>query len=255
MVELTRHEQAWIDARRRETEQASHDDGPGRSLRGRTHRAADRWAIEAGWVAVGLTRATVTLPPSSRPGDGTSRRAAGPSDPTGAVLHATYDTVAREAEAFAHLAGPCLRDGTTDPDTRRVHECPTVTATHLADYAGVTVDASDVVDGLLGTPTSSPAAFAAAVSRGAAWHAATSVQLLEAWQEAWRAGAEPSVLETWTTRTEHLTRLMAALAGRLADWSGRRERRCRACDGAAPSDRATCGRCRTASWRARAESA
>jgi hypothetical protein len=257
VTELNRHEAAWLDQRHHQAErEAREGPGPSRSLRGRIEKACDRWATDAVWIATGLNNATATLPPPARQTSG--RRGSGPSDPTAAVIGQTYDTVQREAEAFAHLTGRCALDGTREHDRccgrtvrdgckGHVHTCPDTPASDLPGLS----DPATVVDGLLGTPASSPTAFSAATGGAAAWHAAAAVQTLSAWREAWTAGREPSELEDWCVQVEMLQRRLSGLAGRLADWSGRRERKCRACDGVKPEDRATCGRCRTRAWRDR----
>lgn len=247
---LSAAEKAWVEQRRRDAEREASVDRPSRSLPGRARKATDRWSEESGWVALGLARATVDLPPQRQAGERT-RTGSGPSDPTGATLHAMLETVGREAEAWAHLAGPCPRDGEVDPDTRRIHWCPgTATAVDVADMGGLHVDCEEIVDGLLGTPPSS-AAWPEMVDRAAAWHSMQALAVAGLWDEAWRAGREPSELESWVSAMEALSRRMTSLAGRLAVWSGRTERRCRTCGGKRPEDRNECGACRTAGWRER----
>lgn len=264
-VQLTRAEVRHLEQRRRDAERrAAEDTGQApRSVRARMQRAVDVWSLETGWVAVGLTSATATIPPTVQ-GDRV-RRGSGPSDPTGAVLFATLDTVGREAEAWAHLTGPCARDGlalhdaccgtTALPGCRgRVHDCLDGHAVDVADLGSLVLDPETVVDSLLGTPPSSRA-WADACSTAAAWHSTAAAQVLELFQQAWRDGAEPAHLDAWATATERLARKVAALAGRLAAWSGRTEAQCASCGGARPQGRNHCGRCRTAAWRDRQEGA
>jgi hypothetical protein len=261
VTDLSKHETAWLEQRRRDAERQAAEGAPARSLTGRIAKACGIWGQEASWVGVGLTSATVTLPPPRLRAEG-ARRSSGPSDPTGAQVHATHDTVGREAEQFAHTTGPCLRDGTTDHERccgtvpiagcrGFVHTCPGLSAVEIAERCWTTVDAATVVDGLLGTPTSSPESFALAVSRAVTWHNEAAAQTLEAWRTRYRAGGEPSELETAVVAVEGLARRLRGQAGRLADWSGRRERGCRvaACGGAVadhgPHNRggAACGAC------------
>jgi len=242
MSGLNRHERRWLEQER------THDT-PSRRLPSRIRKATDRWSVEASWIALGLTGATVTSPPATRQHEKVGRRQ-GPSDPTAAVVYATLEDVSRSAERFAHLASTCAMEGQRDT-LGRVHDCPGPHAVDLGDPAGIHLDAETVVDGLVGTPPSSTAAFSRAVHDAAAWHTSTAVLLLDLWLTAYRDGAEPSVLEDWCCRTEELARRLAGLAGHLAEWSGRREEQCVTCGGMKPDGRRDCGRCRTAAWRAR----
>lgn len=245
---LTDAEETWLA--RRLAEQAS-TDRPSRSARGRMQKAVDRWSTEASWVALGLTSATATLPPPSRT-TGKVGRQTGPSDPTGAVIDATWQEVSSAAWRWAHLTGPCPLDGTRD-ELDRLHECPDAgTAIDVADLAYLHLDPDDIIDQLMGTPPSSSAAWTAACHQAATWHTQAAAQTMQAYVELDRAGAEPPHLERIVAAATQLASKMAGLAGALAGWSGRSERPCAAnCGGAAPEGRATCGRCRTAHWRAR----
>lgn len=251
MTILTKAEAAWLEQRHNQAEREARETRAPRSLRGRIDRACGKWAEDAAWVAIGLVNATATLPPPSRPGPRT-RGAQGPSDPTAAVIGQTYDTVQREAEAFAHLTGRCVRDGVREHDRccgtvvhagckGRMHECPDRPA---ADLPSVWADPTPVVDALLGTPASSPKAFSGAAGLAASWHAQAAAQSLSAWRGGWQEGREPSELDDWCVQVEDLGRRMASLAGRLADWSGRRERTCR-CGGADVGRGARCPGCRS----------
>ncbi len=249
---LTPAETRWLEHRAQE--QARQADRPSRSLLSRIQKATDRWSEDAGWIAVGLEHATVTLPPASRPGGG---RTPGPSDPTAAQLHATLAELDRAVVKFAHLTGTCDRDGLRfDPDgnetpTGRLHECPDGTPADIADLTGLVLDPEEIVDSLLGTPPTSTRAFTDAVHGAASWHTKTAADLRDRWQTAWQQGAEPALLETWTAATEQLARRITHLAGELAGWSGRFEATCNTCGGLKPAGRADCGRCRTAAWRQR----
>lgn len=246
---LSRPERQWLEQRRLDAARKAAEEAGRRppSVRRRVQRATDCWSREASWVALGLTGASATSPPT-RTGE-RIRRGSSVADPTGSQLFATLDTIGREAEAWAHLAGPCVRDGLRD-ETGRVHECPHGSAVDLACLADVHLDPEDIVDGLIGTPPSSAHAFAAVCHRAASWHTTTAAQLLDRFQQAWRDGAEPARLDTWATATEQLARRTTAIAGRLAAWSGRTELRCAAgCGGAKPAGRATCDRCRQRSSR------
>lgn len=65
MAELSKAEQRWLTGVRPDTE----DRRPGRLL-GRAQKAADRWSIEAGYIAVGLTAASPDgAPPVAPSGD------------------------------------------------------------------------------------------------------------------------------------------------------------------------------------------
>jgi hypothetical protein len=276
VTDLTRHETAWLEGRRRDAERAAAEGAPARSLTGRIAKACGIWGQEAAWIGQGLVGATVTLPPPRRQTRG-QRRTSGPSDPTGAQVHATHDTVSREAETFAHLTGPCLLDGTKDHDRccgavliagcrGFIHTCPQLSAVEVAercwttnitavitvDGVQVDLDATTVVDGLMGTPTSSPASFQLAVARAVTWHNTAAAKTLDGWRDRYREGVESSELETAVVAVEGLARRLRGQAGRLADWSGRRERECRTGCGAAVADHgpaanrggAACGRCR-----------
>lgn len=217
------------------------DDPPSRGLPSRMRKATDRWSIEASHVAVGLTAATATIPPPARPPSGP--RAPGITDPVGAQVHATYDTVTRAANTFAHLTGPCPLDYTRD-EYGQTHLCPDGSAVYVAVAVGVAFYPPDITRRLLHSVGT--ADWQAAVHTAASWHTKTAAHLLDAFLDAWRT-AEPSTLEDWTARTEQLARRMAALAGSLSLWNGRLERRCKAgCGGAAPpkGEGATCERCR-----------
>lgn len=225
-------EQAWIERRRLEAERAAAEAAQQRPRRlpGRMTRAADRWSVEAGWVALGLEHATVTTPPSS---DSQGRRGTTVPDPTGAALSATLAQVEHAAGRFAHLAGPCPADRTRD-DLGRLHECPDISATVIAGWLDLDLDPTPVVDDLLGVSPSQTVAFRQAVSSMAAWHSMAAAHLADGWTQAWRAGMENSKADTVATLMEQGARRMAGLAGELAGWSGRRERTCRTpgCDAA-----------------------
>lgn len=247
-VELNGREDRWMEGRRLEAERhlAEVRERPSRSIPARMKTAVDRWSEQAGWVAAGLEGATVTRAPSPQ-GDG-GRRGPGPSDPTGAQLQRTLDAIAEEVWEFAHLTGPCSLDGmpvnqdrVVDERWGKEHRCATGSALDVADLVGLDVDPDEVVDGLLGTPSSSTKAFHEAVGAAAAWHNVTASQVQGRFDQAWRDGVEPSILEDWTSRTQELARRMDALAGRLAEWSGRKERTCRAegCGAAVPAPETT----------------
>lgn len=241
-------ERRWFEAQAEQLNRPS-DDKPARSLSGRMQRACDSWSVEAGHIAVGLTRASVTLPPSPRSGGG---RRSGPADPTGAALMRTLDTLDRDIQYFAHLTGRCRLDGQPDVNGM-LHRCLDLTAHDLAVSMGIDRNPAGVVDGLLGTPPTSARTFELAVQRAYSWHALTAATVLDRWRTAYRQGAEPSQLGAWCDGAEQQARRMTGLAGRLAGWSDRTERRCRTCDGAAPlyGQGATCVRCRKRQSRAR----
>lgn len=242
---LTDAEHGHLELRRLETERqvADDTDRPPRRLPSRMVKAVDRWSLEAGHVANGLTGATVTIPPSRRSDQG--RRGTGPSDPTGGMLDATLAAVDREARAFAHLTGPCRLDRTYD-ETGMLHVCPRETAVKLAADLDVDVDGRQVVDGLLGTPPTTTA-WGDAVQTAQTWHTVVASEIKGRFYELWGT-SEPSQLEDIVTRTEQIARHMDGIAGRLAHWSSRVERQCR-CGGRKPDDANDCGRCRTAKWR------
>ena len=234
-----------VDTRHRQTD----TDRPSRTVRHRIARATDTWTRDIAWTVTGLINATCTIPPATRPSSG---RTSGPSDPTAAQLHATLDQLDRATVRLAHLTGPCDRhghrynhDGQQDPHGR-LHECPDGHPSDIADLTGLTLDPDPIVDALLGTPPTSTAAYADALARCATWHAQTATTLHDRWQTWWQQGAEPSVLEGWTSATEQLARRISALAGDLAGWSGRQEgRRCKhGCGGMAEPSRRECGSCR-----------
>ena len=261
-LDLSPSESGWLEHRRVEAERALQEEQPSRRLPARMRKACDRWSVEAGWVAAGLEGATVTKLPdreTARAGRGGSSV----SDPTSAALGAVLGSLERAAARWAHLTGPCPLDGTRSHvaccgDTVMHgcagfrHDCPPGAASTLGEWLGLDLAPAVIVDGLLGTPVSSTGEFAAIVSRAALWHSTAAATLSGAWADAYRAGAEPSKLQTITTETEDLARRMATLAGYLADWSGRSEPRCAdGCGGAKPQRAATCDRCRQRTSRAR----
>jgi hypothetical protein len=259
-------EQTWLAQARAQQQRDAHD-RPRRSLQYRMRKAVDRWSLESGWVALGLVNATAAAPPPARPSRGPRR--SGMSDPTLAVTASTISAVERTADRWAHLIGPCPNDGQyvsigQRDDESILHECPAGSILELADaltgfddgpsdglsaLERIALEAHQLVDGLIGTPSSSRAAWNAIVSRAAKFHSAAATTIAGAWQEAWRAGAEPEQLERWADMTATIAGRSAAIAGGLAHWSGREEPRCAAgCGGAGPG---TCDRCRQQASRAR----
>jgi hypothetical protein len=234
-----------VDTRHRQTD----NERPSRTMQHRMQRATDTWIRDIGWTVTGLVNATCTIPPASRPSVG---RTTGPSDPVAAQLHATLDQVDRATVKLAHLTGPCDRHGLRfnhDGDETadgRLHECPDGHPADIADLSGLVLDPEQIIDAILGTPPTSPAAYADALASAAGWHAATAGALHDRWRTWWQQGAEPSLLEGWTSATEQLVRRISALAGELAQWTDRQEgSRCKhGCGGMVEAGRRECGACR-----------
>lgn len=247
--QLTDLEETVLDIRRDHEQQDQ--DRPSRRLPSRMQRATDRWSVAASQVAVGLTEATVSSPPQ-RPDRSGVR--AGISDPVAATVDSTLHHVETCAVRFVHLTTPCALDGDHDRGDGR---CPGPHTVDLGDHAGIHLDADDLADNILGNTTST-AGWADAVHALASWHTVTAARMLGCWRDAHSgrsqtAIAETSALEAWVTATEDLVRRLDRLAGELAQWSGRTERRCKAgCGGKAPEPGkgATCERCRTRRSRA-----
>lgn len=229
---LSRPESQHFTLKRLETErELEEQEGRKRIPESRKVQAAvDRWSEEAGWVALGLQRATALLPPPTRPA---ARSAPGVSNPTSSQWWSTLDAIERGAERFAHLAGPCARNNTRDDEGRK-HECPAKSAAYIADLFHVQVDATAIVDDLIGVSATSPRALAAAVDRASAWHSTTASMIGGAWTEARRmiqldpkaaakGGLDDDLLEKSTRHIVQLSHRMLSLSGDLADWSGRLE--------------------------------
>lgn len=227
------------------------------TVRRRMHTLLDSWLAETGHIVTGLTHATATIPPAATPSART-RGPAGPSDPTGTVLSSTWAAVDRAAVRFAHLTGPCLLQGRVFHDRccgsvpldgcrGDVHDCGEVSAASLAGMFGVALPHGEVVDGLVGTPPSAFRFGAKVVPAVGAWHAGAVSAVVSEFGLWWDEGAEPYELEAVVHEADRLVRALRSLAGSLAGWSGRQERRCAAgCGGAAPvvGEGATCQACR-----------
>ena len=240
-------EEMVLDIRRDRT----HMEQPSKRLPSRMQNATNRWSVAASQVAVGLTSATVGSPPQ-RP-DRTGVRA-GVSDPTAATVDATLHHVEASAVRFVHLSTPCALDGEHNAGDGR---CPGPHAVDLGDHADVHLDVDDLADNVLGSTTST-AGWAKAVHELASWHSKTSVMLKARFDDGYAGRApqiaETSALEAWVTATEDLGRRLDRLAGELAQWSGRSERRCACgCGGKAPEvgQGATAEACRQRRSRAR----
>ncbi|MBW3663558.1 MAG: hypothetical protein KY469_10700 [Actinobacteria bacterium] len=239
-LRLTGPEQRWLTAQ----SDRQHEEAPrrSRSLTVRLNRAVDRYSLEAGWVAAALHNATAALPP--QPQRATPRRGSGHADPTLSRVAATIDTAERAARTYAHLAGPCPLAGTDPGDCR----CP-ASLTDVAATVGLDLDPASIVDDLFGTPATT-AAFTGAVSRAAAWHSKAASRLGGTWRDARSSGLGDEQLRPTVDTLDHLASQMRHLASTLAQWTNRGVRRCaNGCGAAAPPNRATCGRCRTARWR------
>ena len=219
-------------------------------LPSRMQRAVDRWSIAASQVAVGLTNATVGEPPQRPERSGVTNQ--GVSDPTSTVVSTTIEHIERAAEKYVHLTTPCALDGDHD---RWDGRCPGPHAVDLGDHADVHLDADDLADNVLGS-TCQTRGWNDAVHALATWHTMNAARIGEAFRIAYRGGAseaiaETSALEAWVTDVEDLVRRLDRLAGSLAQWSGREERRCKTGCGAAvdsdplvkPRGGAMCGRC------------
>lgn len=213
MAELSKAEQRWLTGLRPNTA----DRRPGRLL-GRAQKAADRWSIEAGYIAVGLTAASADGAPPVAP-SGDRGRTVGYGDPVASAYGATVRHVESAARRWAHLTADCAPDCTA---------CGGPNGWRLAAQTAADVpDPADIVDGLLGTPPSSTAAWQAAVSRAATWHTIAAATISGAVVTMWRRGAETVAVEDAVAGMEQLARLTAGVAGSLSEWNGRQEPTCR----------------------------
>lgn len=247
---LTGPERDWLDARRRDAQrEADQRAADRRRLPGRARSAADRWSTEAGWVALGLTKATATIPPPARRSTGSRAEGGDIPDPTSSIMQATVAAVAAAGWRYAHLASSCGHEGRPIGPSRIRHICPDGGATDTAELLDVALDdPTDMIAGLTDTPPTATR-WTAAVARAAGWHTTAAATLFDGWVTAWRDGAEHELLDQALAALETTARRMAGLAGDLAGWSGRREPTCIVCGGRKPDDGKVCGRCRTAKWR------
>lgn len=243
-IDLDRPSRRWLEQRRLDAELAAvgHDRrrliGKARKLRS----AVERWQDASANVVRALRNATVESPPQPPPRSG--RGGSDVSDPTLARIEATWNAVDHACVTYAHLAGPCAADGchicTGDrrPDS----------LTAIANALGAPLDLAVVIDALLGTPSSSTAAFDDALDSAEKAYAAAADQLQDAWHEARRAGADDDTLATLVDRTSNVAARMDGLVGAVTQWlPSSPVRRCAAgCGGAAPpvGKGATCQHCR-----------
>ena len=251
-AQLTSVEEMVLDVMR--DHQADEDNVRTRSVKrlpSRMQRAVDRWSIAASQVANGLTHATVGEPPQRPERSGVTQQ--GVSDPTSTVVSTTIEHIERSAERYVHLTTPCALDGQHD---RWDGRCPGPHAVDLGDHADLLMTADIQADDLLGA-TCQTRGWCDAVHALATWHTMNAARIGDAFRTAYRGGAseaiaETSALEAWVTDVEDLVRRLDRLAGSLAQWSGREERRCRMpdCQAAVESDPlvkprggAMCGRC------------